>query len=126
MRKGKDALLMVLTVLCGLAACSGAEMDLMEGLSAVEPVSAPVADGPAAEEGDAIAALTRISQAPYHYREVRYWTLANGCTYSPAAGIGGWRWYLVANPLARGRPMVHRGCAIVFDDPGKSALRQRK
>lgn len=126
MRGGKGTLLTVLTVLCGLAACSVAEMDLMEGLSAVEPVSAPVAGSVAVDGDDAIAALTRISQAPYRYREVRYWTLANGCTYSPAAGIGGWRWYLVANPLARGRPMVHRGCVIVFDDPAKSALRQRK
>lgn len=69
--------------------------------------------------------VTRISQAPYTYRDVTYWTLANGCTYSPALSPqsdrrSGWRWYLVSNPIPPQRPMVHEGCTFVFDAAEKS------
>ena len=101
-----------------LAGCSlGPE----EGrLNSISPVSAPLPVGAGGEEGGLapLEHLTRRSQAPYTYREARYWTLADGCTYSPApAREGGWRWYLVANPLARGRPMVHEHCSFVFSAP---------
>jgi len=62
------------------------------------------------------ARLAAISQAPYQYRRATYWTLANGCTYSPApSATGGWRWFLVHNPMSPERPMVHEGCSYVFD-----------
>ncbi|MCG7628832.1 hypothetical protein MHM88_13565 [Epibacterium sp. MM17-32] len=83
--------------------------------------------GPTGQDGatEAVTRQTRlaaISQAPYRYRHATYWTLANGCTYSPAPGgpgsTGGWRWFLVNNPLSPERPMVHEGCAYVFEGDG--------
>ncbi|WOI32124.1 hypothetical protein R1T40_14295 [Tritonibacter scottomollicae] len=62
------------------------------------------------------AALLPISQAPYRYQDATYWTLANGCTYSPGpAPRGGWRWFLVGNPMSRGHAMIHDGCDYTFD-----------
>lgn len=62
------------------------------------------------------AAVTRISQAPYRYQHVTYWTLANGCTYSRGfSGRGGWRWFLVGNPMSPDQGVVHEGCTFVFD-----------
>ncbi|WP_420004044.1 hypothetical protein [Arenibacterium sp. LLYu02] len=106
-----------------LLGCDLAPLDAE--VTQIEPLSArlDVASG----EGEEIRLepVTRISQAPYTYRDVPYWTLANGCTYSPALAPqanrrSGWRWYLVSNPLSPRAPMVHEGCTYVFDADQKS------
>jgi len=62
-------------------------------------------------------ALTEVSQAPYRYDHATYWTLANGCTYSPAPGLrGGWRWFLVANPLSSRRSIARSDCTIILEE----------
>ncbi|KUP92191.1 hypothetical protein [Tritonibacter horizontis] len=91
---------------------------VLVGLCACAPSSSVLDWGGAApvvgHEG-----LTRISQAPYRYRGATYWTLANGCTYSPGPEYGlGWRWFLVANPLRpRGadKALGQGRCQIVFN-----------
>lgn len=94
-------------LLCSLALCLSVVMSCTQ-----EPLSIDSSDP---------SQVTRISQAPYRYQDATYWTLANGCTYSRGiSGGGGWRWFLVGNPMASDRGMVIEGCAYVFDDPPRA------
>ncbi|NIZ14091.1 hypothetical protein HCZ87_11925 [Phaeobacter sp. HF9A] len=76
----------------------------------------PPPEGQRGNAGADYAQLTKVSQAPYRYRRMTYWTLANGCTYSPGIVYGGGlRWFLVKDPMSPERAMVHDGCAYMFE-----------
>lgn len=106
-----------------LLGCSGEPWGVE--VTQVDPLSARLDVASREGEEARLEPVTRISQAPYIYRDVPYWTLANGCTYSPALAPqanhrSGWRWYLVSNPLSPPASMVHEGCTFVFDADQKA------